>query len=221
MTHILLIRHAQSANNSLPEHQRVPDPALTELGVRQAALTAAALRSVPLTHLYSSPFLRSLETSRPIAESLSLKVSIRNDIFEQGGCYSGWIDGQEVGEPGMCCNQLAERYPSWEVDPRIGSSGWWERRDYETLEQASQRAVIVAQWLKNELVPLGGVHALVIHADFKRLLVAAMLEERAEFVMPILGPLNNVGITRLQWQIDRWQLNSFNATTHLPADFVT
>ena len=221
MTQVLLIRHAQSANNSLPEHQRVPDPALTDLGVKQAALTAAALRGVPLTHLYSSPFLRSLETTRPIAEAMSLRVAIRSDIFEQGGCYSGWEDGQEVGEPGMCNRQLAERFPNWDVDPRIGPNGWWERRAYESLEQATERAGSVAQWLIDEIVPQGGVHALVIHADFKRLLIAALLQERAKEVMPILGPLNNVGISRFQWQIDRWQLNAFNSTSHLPADFVT
>ncbi len=220
MTHILLIRHAQSANNSLPEHQRVPDPALTALGVRQATLTAQALSGIPLTHLYCSPFLRSLETARPIAEATGLRVAIRSDIFEQGGCYDGHQDGQEVGAPGMCCRELAERYPDWEVDERIGPSGWWNR-DYESLEEATQRAASVARWLRESIVPQVGVHALVIHADIKRLLLAALLAERAEALMPILGPLHNVGITRLQWHEDYWQINSLNATTHLPAEYVT
>ncbi len=220
MTHILLIRHAQSANNALPEHQRVPDPGLTELGVKQAALTAAALSSQRLTHLYCSPFLRSLETLRPLADSKQLPVSIRGDIFEQGGCYSGYAPGEERGEPGMGCEELQTRYPHWHVDQRIEAAGWWGK-PYESLDEATLRAQRVAKWMVQQLVPMAGIHLFVVHADFKRLLIAALLGQHADQVMPIIGPLHNVGITRFEWNGLQWQLNCLNATSHLPADYVT
>ncbi len=220
MTHILLIRHAQSANNALPEHQRVPDPGLTELGHKQAALTASALSSLQLTHLYCSPFLRALETIRPLADAKQIVVSIRCDIFEQGGCYSGSLPGEEKGELGMGCGELTRRYPKWLVDSRIEDRGWWGK-PYESWEEATERAKLVVQWIQDELVPVAGIHAMVVHADFKRLLIAELLGHRAPALMPILGPLHNVGITKFHWSSGQWQLNCLNATTHLPHEFVT
>ena len=39
--HLYLVRHGESANNALPNHQRVADPSLTELGQKQAHNLAA------------------------------------------------------------------------------------------------------------------------------------------------------------------------------------
>ena len=39
---LYLIRHAQSENNARPEHERVEDPGLTELGARQIDHLVAA-----------------------------------------------------------------------------------------------------------------------------------------------------------------------------------
>ena len=116
--------------------------------------------------------------------------------------------------------ELAELFPQWDIDPRIGESGWWGK-PYESVAEATIRARGVVDWMLRELVPQAGIHVFIIHADFKRLLIAALLRERAATLMPILGPMHNVGITRFQWQSNQWQLNSLNATTHLPAEFVT
>ncbi len=59
---LLLIRHAQSANNALPEHLRVEDPALTALGHRQAQALAVWLSTCSVNVLVASPFRRALET---------------------------------------------------------------------------------------------------------------------------------------------------------------
>lgn len=220
MTEIILIRHGQSANNALPEHQRVCDPGLTELGVSQARLTAEAMRDFPVTHLYCSPFLRSLETVRPIAQSLGMPVAIRADIFEKGGCYSGHELGKLRGEPGMSRADLADKYPHWPLDDRIADSGWWGK-PYESVEAASTRARSVVDWIEREIHPLGGVHALVIHADFKRLMLSAIFQHFADSLMPIVGTLHNVGITRLEVDDRGWKLSCLNATMHLPASHVS
>ncbi len=220
MTQLVLIRHAQSANNALPEHQRVCDPGLTQLGIQQALLTATALRDTPLTHLYCSPFLRSLETARPLAEALRLPVAIRADLFEQGGCYSGHESGKERGEAGMSRGELAMKYPHWDVDQRIGEAGWWGRA-YESLDQTRQRAQKVVDWIQRDIVPQRGVHAMIVHADFKRILLSVFFSAQARALIPILGPLHNVGITRLEWVDPGWRLLSLNATSHLPAAYVT
>ncbi len=80
MQSILLIRHAQSANNALPESQRVPDPGLTELGKQQAERLTAICSRYKITELYCSPFRRSLDTTRPISNCTGLvpRISFAN-----------------------------------------------------------------------------------------------------------------------------------------------
>lgn len=223
MAEILLVRHGQSANNAQEQHLRVPDPALTEVGTQQAIALAAWLQHHPISHLYCSPFLRSLETIRPIAEATQLPVRVRGDLFELGGCYSGHEIGKQRGEPGLGRQHLAASYPQWEIDAAIGDHGWWGR-DYETFEQGVLRAASVSQWLATELSGLGGMHVLIIHADFKRLLLEAMFHPQqlaAQGVDLVQAWLYNTGVTACTWTAAGWELSEFNSTTHLPAKLVT
>jgi 2,3-bisphosphoglycerate-dependent phosphoglycerate mutase len=222
MSRIFLIRHAQSANNALPESQRVCDPGLTALGYHQAAATASALITRNVRQIFCSPFLRSLETARVIAQATGCQPEVRSDLFEQGGCYSGYITGAEVGQPGLGAVELASRYPGWRIDGRIASSGWWGR-DYETLEQAGQRARSVRAWLEEQVVTQNGtLDILVIHADFKRLLILELLgKNNGHFRPELFGPLLNAGITELEFSRDAWTLHAYNSTSHLNSGQLT
>ena len=110
---LLIIRHAESANNSLMSQiarqnnedymlKRSPDPSITELGMRQAELLAKHLAGEPpadappggkgqygITHLYCSPMLRTLQTARPTAKALGIRPNIWIDIHEHGGMFAG------------------------------------------------------------------------------------------------------------------------------------
>ncbi len=221
MTEVLLIRHGQSANNALAENLRVPDPGLTEIGQGQAAATAAWLDSQTVDCLYCSPFLRSLETTRPLADRKQLGVQVRADLFELGGCYSGHEPGKQRGELGRGRTTLGAEYPGWQIDDRIADAGWWGRA-YETWEQGVQRAEQVAKWLSSEIVPLGGTHVLVIHADFKRLLIEALLRPKNRFGDDFdAAPLFNTGVSTFQWKGDLWVMQGFNSIEHLPSKLVT
>ena len=212
MTRILLIRHGQSANNALPETDRVSDPDLTDLGKTQAVQLAQHLAGKSrITHLYSSAFRRALETVRPVATAMKLPVQIRADIFEKGGCYSGHDGTTKRGEPGLTASDLRQEFPQWEVDSRISDGGWWGK-DYETLEQAKLRAAHVATWIQKEICPQDGVHAFVIHADFKALLLDHFLHTPPDSYVP----LYNTGVTEFEWS-DRgnWKLQYYNQTLHL------
>jgi 2,3-bisphosphoglycerate-dependent phosphoglycerate mutase len=224
MMQVLLIRHGQSANNAQPEHLRVADPDLTELGKRQASATAAWLQTLHVDYLYCSPFLRALETARPISESKNMPVHVRADLFEQGGCYSGHEPGAERGEPGLGRSALAARYPGWHLDETISETGWWGR-DYETQQQAEHRAAVVARWLSRQASSASGLHVLVIHADFKRLLVEALLGENATEQLPgrslAAVSLFNAGASSFTWEDGCWRLRCLNSTEHLAPDLVT
>jgi 2,3-bisphosphoglycerate-dependent phosphoglycerate mutase len=219
MKRVYLIRHGQSANNALPEALRVCDPDLTDVGRRQAESTAAWAEERRVDFLYCSPFLRALETMRPIAERKGVPVHVRADIFEQGGCYSGHLPGKQRGEPGMARQRLEAVYPTWTVDDRIANTGWWGR-DYETLDQATQRSVDVATWLKTHVAQSPGVHLFVIHADFKKLLLANMLADQSQVDLPNLR-LYNAGITCFDLVEGSWSLNDLNSVSHLTPSLVT
>jgi 2,3-bisphosphoglycerate-dependent phosphoglycerate mutase len=223
MTDLLLIRHGQSANNAQDECLRVPDPGLTEIGVRQAEALASWLQDHAVTHLYCSPFLRSLETMRPLANARPLPVRVRSDLFELGGCYSGYEPGRERGEPGLGRSHLMQAYPTWDIDELIQDAGWWGR-EYETLHQGRLRAAAVVQWLAAEVGQTQGLHVLIIHADFKRLLLAAMfgastwIEQGVDLEQ---ARLFNTGVTHCRFTAEGWELLQFNATSHLAQHLVT
>lgn len=218
---ILLIRHAQSANNALPESQRVPDPGLTELGHQQARRLADGIRRFPVSQLFCSPFRRSLDTTRPCSEALKLTPTVHSDIYEQGGCYSGHIPGQLRGAPGMNRAELQTNYPGWEICETIGYKGWNHGREYETEHQAHLRAERVAYRLTNRWLPEfpGEMAALVVHADFKRILLIALLGTHRWD--DHWQPIYNTSITYLQRVGNQWQLVEWNSVLHLAPELIS
>jgi broad specificity phosphatase PhoE len=151
-----------------------------------------------------------------------MAATIRSDLFELGGCYSGHLPSQKIGQPGMGRSDLSNGYPEWSVDPRIAESGWWGR-PFESQSEASQRAVQVQRWLETEVCDDSRhLDLLVIHADFKRVLILQLLgthwsQEHSEQ----LGDLFNTGISNLQFSQGRWVMNCYNSTFHLASDEVT
>jgi 2,3-bisphosphoglycerate-dependent phosphoglycerate mutase len=218
---ILLIRHAQSANNALPECERVPDPALTALGLVQAERLAQGLAQFPVSELFCSPFRRSLDTALPASRSLRIRPSIRADIYEQGGCYRGFEPGKLLGEPGMGRAELEANYPGWAIDEAIGPHGWNAGREYESCAAVKLRAAGVARWLSQTWTPTArhAVAALIIHADFKRILLAELLQ--SDQWPDSMQPIWNTGISLLRFAGNAWQLLEWNSAAHLPPDLRT
>lgn len=230
---LLLIRHAQSANNALPESQRVPDPGLTKLGQQQAERLSDWLTCYRPTQLLCSGFRRALETTKPMAQKLNLRPSVRSDLFEQGGCYSGYQANQISAAPGMGRSEILQDFGDWEVDHHISEHGWYHGRDLETDEQSIERAQLVAGWVKDELLAKSldsselNRPALVIHADFKALLLNAILQTRTPSSLLFsnnayfLAEVWNASVTQLSWVGNRWRLDFWNSIGHLPVEQLT
>lgn len=218
---LILIRHAQSENNALPDHLRVSDPNITELGVVQAKKLATAVRALEPTTLYCSPFLRSLETTRPVSDLTGLMPVVRQDIYEQGGCHRGYLPNPRVAERGMGRDALSKRYSDWRLDERIEETGWFDLDHYETREEANHRAQRVKAWLETESQthsPSDRV-AMVIHADFKLRLIEALLDDYD--IESKLGEVVNTSITRLSKASGRWRLDYWNVFSHLSANEIS
>jgi 2,3-bisphosphoglycerate-dependent phosphoglycerate mutase len=215
---LLVIRHAQSANNALADHLRVPDPGLTELGRRQAEQLSKKMADTPLNHLYCSPFQRSLETTAAITRRVNLVPRVIPDLCEQGGCYVGHLQSQKRPHPGMSRSEIAQRYPDWDLSQDIRENGWWFASHFEEHAQAVDRATRVVHWLNSHLTSVGGAHALVIHADFKMRLLEQMIDLSSD--LATIEPYNT-SVTTLYWQDGRWTLVGFNDVDHLTDDLRT
>ena len=217
---LILIRHAQSANNALPEEQRIEDPAITELGHRQAAALAVWLESAGIDHLIASPFRRSLETSEHIRRRLSVEAHVWVDLHEQGGCYAGYEPHRYEGRPGLSQTQITAEFPGYQIEAVIDERGWWKCQPYETEEQTSARA---ARLLLRTLDQFG-THdqsvAYVMHADFKRKFLEKLFP-RSEPPVSIWQSIYNTAVTIVEFQPDAARLDVYNSVAHLSPDMLS
>lgn len=198
--HLIVVRHGQSGNNAAYAAavaarpgtmadrdvgalygDRVPEPPLTDLGVRQAAALAAAVHDGALrlrpTHLYASLMLRAVQTVAPLAAALDLPVVLRGDAHEVRGVHR--YDGGTAthhAETGMSLDALREHCPSAVAGP--GAPADPAQRWSGGFEAQEALAVPRARALVDDLRAAHGpsdVVVLVSHQHFARFLLAALL----------------------------------------------
>lgn len=217
---LFLIRHAQSANNALPEEQRIEDPPITALGHRQAAALAGWIERCRLEHLITSPFRRSLETTEHLRRRLNLVPHVWIDLHEQGGCYAGYAPGKLQGRPGMTRQQIAQQYPEYVIEPDIADAGWWACRPYESAAAAQDRARRLLLRTISAFRPQAARVGLVMHADFKRLFLTEAFSNGARCDRSWDG-IYNTAVTTIDLSDSRPQLEVFNSIAHLTDDLVS
>ncbi len=240
---LYIIRHAQSVNNALAdERQRVCDPALTELGQRQADLLAGHLagghdlhpiypwqpsissngRGYGITRLYTSAMRRSLQTARPVGRALGLRPEVWIDIHEHGGI---WLDRGEgigiVSYGGLTRSEIRTEFAECDVPDELTDAGWWQG-SFEALPLAEARAARVAQtlrdWGKDEAKREEKI-AIITHGAFGTLLLRALLGETEQ---PIFYHLDNTSISLVRFRRENeLSVRYLNRLDHLPADMIT
>ncbi len=192
MTELFLIRHGQSSNNALADQsQRVCDPELTEMGQVQAERVAAYLAQrehlvrvgaaagagPALDRLYCSAMIRALHTAVPIGQALGLRPEVWVDIHETGGIFLERPDGSGVDRfPGEGRSKILARFPDVVLPEAVAEGGWWNG-ERESTEEGQQRALQVAQILRQQSVT-GQRIGLVTHGDFMSHLIKALLGMR-------------------------------------------
>lgn len=113
-TQLLLVRHGTTDANV-----RVPyilqgsgiDLPLNDNGRRQAQKVAQFLATSPITHVYSSPLRRAVETASAIAERHSLSVTQLSAIIE---CHVGVWEGKDWD---TIARESPEAYQQFHDDP--------------------------------------------------------------------------------------------------------
>lgn len=217
---LFLIRHAESENNARPAYQRVEDPSITAVGRLQAEALAQWTRSLKIDVLITSPFRRSLQTSRMVVESSApTEALIWHNVFERGGCYLGYGDTNIQPRPGLGRSSIMNELPAAKIDETITEEGWWAGQLKETDQETEQRAGVVINRLIDTFGDSGKNVIAVLHADFIRTMLAQMLHPAADAVQ--FGPLRNTGITKVDFNGQRWRLDWLNSVSHLPVKLIT
>jgi broad specificity phosphatase PhoE/SAM-dependent methyltransferase len=96
MKNLYLVRLAETENNVQKIWSgRKTDSPLTLNGISQSHKVAELLSDVGISHIYSSPFARVIETARPLSEILDLTIEVESDFQE---IDLGDFDGQHIAE---------------------------------------------------------------------------------------------------------------------------
>jgi len=82
MTDIYLIRHGESESNKVDRFAGMTDFPLSELGLKQAAITAARLKNYGIQAIYSSPLKRARQTAEALARETGLEITDVYDLHE-------------------------------------------------------------------------------------------------------------------------------------------
>ena len=237
---LFIIRHAQSSNNALADQcERVVDPPLTDLGLRQAELVAKHLANgidhetqaiegqpadtpmngMRISRLYCSAMLRALQTAQFIGAALGLAPHVWVDVHEEGGMWLNHGAAEGIrGYPGMTRAEIARRFPECVLPEQVTEQGWW-RFGQEERTPFMERATRVAAELRQQSQSNERI-AIVTHGGFGAYLLRALVGAPVD--ANVFFHHDNTGVTRVRFRPDgRVSIRYQNRVDHLPPNLVT
>jgi len=173
---LYLLRHGHRLDFQYPEWFSISsnkyDPPLSDLGNEQAKELANILESEKIKHIFSSPYLRCLQTAYPIAQKLNLLIKVEDRLGEW--LNAEWIDNN----PKLYFNTfLKSCYPL--IDRSYRGSKFPQYP--ETLEQAQKRTQIIANDLLQNFT---GDLLIIGHSITLSSLVKSFAENSPEISTP-------------------------------------
>jgi broad specificity phosphatase PhoE len=203
-TQVLLIRHGQSEGNAEGRFGGHTSTPLSPRGRRQAAATAATLRSEALSAIYSSDLPRALETAAPLAALTGLEVAA-TDAFRE----------RSVGVmEGLTFEDAADEHPE--------QYAALLRRDFEHVLKGgeSYRQLLDRAWRKlDEIISeyQGGKIAVFSHTGTICILALHLMGALdAPELKPVWIASSNCGISRFDLRADGFvRVMTINDTRHL------
>ena len=186
MTKLLLIRHGQSVSNVQGVFTGHLDLALTELGHRQAQLTAEFIhKNYAVDAVYASDLCRAADTGRAVAEPLGLAVHTDTRLRE---IYAGIWEGRSFDE-------LTANFPAYAVFR--GDIGVCQTDGGESVAQLSRRVLEavgeIAQSNPGKTVVIA-THATPIRAIMTHCLGKGLNE------MKDVPWVTNASVTEVMWE---------------------
>jgi probable phosphoglycerate mutase len=93
---LVLVRHALPVRIDATHDGGPADPELAELGRQQAQRVVEALLDDEITHLYSSPARRALETAAPLVDKLGLPLEVEPGLAEFDVDHPSYVPVEEL-----------------------------------------------------------------------------------------------------------------------------
>lgn len=205
-TSILLIRHGETAWNSVRRLQGHIDIPLNDAGERQALALGRILANEPVNAVISSDLQRAVQTAQAVAGHHTVTVQTDPSLRER--CYGAF--------EGLLYSEIMERYPveyaQWqarEIDAVMPPG----ERVAESFRQFYQRSVdSIGAWAARHpgqtivMVAHGGVLECAYRAAR-----GISLDSPRDFQVP------NAGINRFTFANGQLNLESWGDTSHLQA----
>lgn len=200
---IWAVRHGQRADSVDPNWEanaeRLHDPQLTELG-RWAAWRVGrrfSERGPPIDAVYASPFLRAVETAGEICREINAEFVLEPGLGEHRN--ADWFDSEPETVPQ---HRLADRFETLRLDHEP-----YLRPDFpESHEEAMER---VGETTRHIAAAADGTVLLVGHG----LTIGGIVRGLVGSADAANAPL--CGLTRLEHDGERWQLDFSGDTAHL------
>ena len=186
---IWFVRHAESEINVPGNPRPVPDGGvsypLTKKGVGQARALAEALADVPVTAIYTSTYLRAVQTADAVAFRHELTLNLAPEAIEiDFGIRSGSEDTRAI------YTELARK---WTVEKDLDA----RHGDGESLAEAQRRFLPFVREIMIRQGHDSGVVVIVAHAGTLGLLVPVLATNvPADF--GVRHPLPNTGIIKTE-----------------------
>jgi broad specificity phosphatase PhoE len=212
---LFLIRHGDAVPDAEPLQPSGAgeDQPLSQLGQKQAAALAEALRSLKFDAIYSSPLRRTRETAAPLAKFLGMEVLIEDDLRE---VYLGnetpqlqmsAETGAEVTDPAAIV-RARQRY----ITETVARTGYWSViPGAEPSADFRRRVVMIIDAIANR--HLGQRVAVFSHGGVINVYLAELLGIERDFFFPI--PNTSVNVVRVAGK--QRVLRSINDLCHLRA----
>ena len=200
VTHVIAIRHGETAWNAHARLQGQLDVALNATGRDQARRVAAALAGAGIAALYSSDLARAAQTAQPIGTRCGLAPETDPGLRERG---FGVFEGHTYAELDSLWPEEARRWR--ERDPVFTPRGG------EALADFYARSVACATRLARRHP--GQTIALVAHGGVLDCLYRAATHVALQ--APRSWPLGNASINRLLFNGAGFALVGWGDTRHL------
>jgi broad specificity phosphatase PhoE len=202
MTEIYLVRHGQTRWNKEQVFRGTSDVPLNESGQEEARLTAKALRTRPVSAVYTSPLVRASETAGAIAGAHDLEVENLEGLRDI--CFGEW--------QGVSHTVVMERYPGlyrrWLEEPhRVMFPGG------DSLRTVQSRAVKAVK--RTVLGHPEDTIVMVSHRVVNRVLICGLVGIGLSHFWQI--GQDTAAINRLTWRKGGFILVCLNDTCHLRA----
>jgi broad specificity phosphatase PhoE len=197
---LYLVRHAESAWNSVGRIQGQLDPPLSERGFEQARRLAERLHHTQFDAFYCSDLQRAFQTASCVAEALGRQPSPLPGLREiYLGAWEGLDRTQvELGYPDLW--RRWREWPTWDLVPGGEGARAFERRVKEAL------AGLVGRHPTGEIL-------VITHGGVIQVALAEVLGGSSDGPFPFR--VDNTSLTVIQKRQGRTVVNRVNDTCHL------